>query len=206
MASSPCLTILQPKVNDKATMSSSKPQNCCYPNGHANDPCPNCGQLMQAVDYYSARPLNSQTTSKDWNTNVVTTTFTDVNPHQGVICLHCAHTKSRGMRIAGLLLLLGGGAACSISMVAGVVLANLAEDSGGDVGAVMRLPMALMCVFLILAVIGLVLVRGANNIVPGRTYSQDKLFPIFMERLSKEYPPVRVVYLSPWQVQQMKRN
>ena len=186
-------------------MSKAAPKNCCYPNGHANDPCPICGQPMPAVDYYSARPINSQTTSKDWNTNVVTTTFTDVNPHQGVICLHCAQTKSRGKRIAGLVLLLGGGAVCSISMLVGVVLANLAEDSGGDVGAAMGLPMALMCVFLILAVIGLVLLRGANNIIPGRTYSQDKLFPIFMQRLSKEYPPVRVVYLSPDQVRQMKR-
>jgi hypothetical protein len=70
----------------------------------------------------------------------------------------------------------------------------------------MGLPMALMCVFLIVAVIGLVVLRGANNIVPGRSYSQDKLFPIFLERLSKEYPPVHVVYLSPWQVKQMKRQ
>jgi hypothetical protein len=160
---------------------------------------------MQTVDYYSARPLNSQTASKDWNTNIVTTTYTDVNPHQGVICLYCAHKNGKGKRIAGLLLLFGGSAACSISTLAGLVLANLAEDSGGDVGAAMGLPMALMCIFLILAVIGLVILRGANNIIPGRIYNQDKLFPIFMERLSKEYPPVRVVYLSPEQVRQMKR-
>ncbi len=205
-ASSLCLTILLPKVNDKATMSSSKPQNSCYPNGHANDPCPNCGQPMQAVDYYSARPLSSQTTSKDWNTNVVTTTFTDVNPHRGVICLHCAHTKSRGKRIAGLVLLIGGGVVCSISTLVGLVLANLAEDSGGDVGAAMGLPMAVMCVFFLLAIVGLVILKGGSSLAPGRTYTQEHLFPIFMQRLSKEYPPVRMIYLSPEQVRQMKRN
>jgi len=187
-------------------MSSSKSKNSCYPNGQTNDPCPSCGQPMQAVDYYSARPLSSQTTSKDWNTNIVTTTFSDVNPHRGVMCLHCAHKNDKGKRAAGLALLFGGGAACSISTLAGLVLANLAEDSGGDVGAAMGLPMALMCVFFILAIVGLAVLKGGSSLVPGRTYTQEQLFPIFMQRLSKEYPPVRMVYLSPGQAQQMKRN
>ncbi len=160
---------------------------------------------MRSVDYYSARPVGSQTASKDWNTNVVTTTYTDVNPHRGVICLHCAHKRYKGKRVAGLILLLGGGAACSISTLVGLVLANLAEDSGGDVGAAMGLPMALMCVFLLLAIVGLVLLKGGNTLVPNRQYTNEQLFPIFMEIFSKEYPPVRHVYLSPAQVERMKR-
>ncbi len=118
------------------------------------------------MDYYSARPLSSQTTSKDWNTNIVTTTFSDVNPHQGVICLHCAYKNDKGKRVAGLGLLFGGGAACSISTLTGLVLANLAEDSGGDVGASLGLPMALMCVFFLLAIGGLVVLKGGNSLAP----------------------------------------
>ena len=187
-------------------MSKSTPTKCCYPNGHENDLCPNCGQPMPTVDYYTARPLRQEEIQRDINSKTVITTYTDVSPHQGVICLRCVREHNKTKRAAGLLLLLGGGSACSISMLVGLVLSNLAQSSGGDVGASLGLPMALMCIFFLLAIVGLALFRGSTSLDPSRNYTQDQLFPIFFERLRKEYPPIRVVYLSPQQVNQMKRN
>jgi hypothetical protein len=182
------------------------PKKACFINGIENSICPNCGRPLQTVDYYTAQPLRQEEVGRNYNSRTVVTTYTNVNPHMAQICLSCAHENARGSRIAGLVLMIGGGMISMISMIAGLVRSTLAQNSGGNVGAALGLPMALMCVFVIVAIVGLCMLVGSNALVPGRKYSQDQLFHMFIKTIQKESPQYGVVFLSPMQVKQMKRS
>ncbi len=88
----------------------------------------------------------------------------------------------------------GGGAAAMTAMIWGVVAANLAERAGGDVGAAMGLPMALMCIFIIAAIVGLVIFVETSRMNPWRKYNQEQLFGLFQTLIKKKAAcPVRFV-------------
>ncbi|REG06247.1 hypothetical protein DFR64_2679 [Pelolinea submarina] len=184
-------------------MSKTQRKTYCYSDGEENAHCPNCGRPMKSVDYYSARPLYQQEVNRDWNSKTINTTYTDVNPHRGNICLFCAHEDNRGKRVAGMILLFGAGAASFIAMVAGLVLSNLAESNGGDIGAALGLPMALMCIFLLVAVAGLVIYMSANEFNPARRYTKEQLYLKFIKCLP---PMIHSIPLASWQVDQMRKN
>lgn len=161
---------------------------------------------METVDYYTARPLRKEERPQDWNTKTVITTYTDISHHLGNICFFCAHENMKKNRIAGLVLMIVSGIASGISMLAGLVLSTIAQNNGQDVGAALGLPMALMCVFLVLAIISLCIFLGSNSFNPNRNYNQNQLFQVFTKSAYKEYPLGGFVYLAPWQVKQMRNN
>ena len=178
----------------------------CYPNGIENSICPNCGRPMPKIDYYTARPLRREESARSHDSRTILTTYTDVNPHMGNMCLFCARDNARGRRTAGLLLMAGGGTVAMLAMIWGVVAANLTERAGGDVGAAMGLPMALMCIFIIAAIVGLAIFIETNRLNPWRKYSQEQLFILFQTLIKKEGSLPGAVCLSPGQVSQMKRG
>ncbi|BBB47424.1 hypothetical protein Pelsub_P0651 [Pelolinea submarina] len=102
-----------------------------------------------------------------------------------------------------MILLFGAGAASFIAMVAGLVLSNLAESNGGDIGAALGLPMALMCIFLLVAVAGLVIYMSANEFNPARRYTKEQLYLKFIKCLP---PMIHSIPLASWQVDQMRKN
>ena len=178
----------------------------CFSDGQENASCPNCGRSMKTIDYYTARPLRQEERPRDLNTKTVITTYTDISHRQGNICFFCAHENMKNKRIAGLILLIVSGVASGVSMLAGLVLSTIAQNNGQDVGAALGLPMALMCIFLVLAIIGLCVFLGSNSYNPNRNYNQDQLFLLFTKSAYKEYPLGGLVYLAPWQVKQMRKN
>ena len=178
----------------------------CFPNGIENSVCPNCGRPMQVVDYYTARPLHQEEIHRTYDSRTIQITYTDVNPHKGNMCLFCARDNAKGSRTAGLLLMAGGGAAAMIAMIWGVVAANLTEKAGGDVGAALGLPMALMCIFIIAAIVGLAIFIETNRLNPWRKNSQEQLFVLFQTLIKKEGSLPGAVCLSPGQVNQMQRG
>jgi hypothetical protein len=178
----------------------------CYPNGVEDSICPACGRPMPKVDYYTARPLQHEEVGRTYDSRTIRITYTDVNLHTGNICLFCARDNARGRRTAGLLVMAGGGALAMIAMIWGVVAANLTERTGGDVGAAMGLPMALMCIFIIAAIVGLAIFMETNRLNPWRKYSQEQLFGLFQTLIKKEGSLPGAVCLSPGQVTQMKRG
>ena len=184
----------------------STKKKVCLSDGNENSLCPNCGKPMKPVDYYTAKVLKQEETSRDLNTRTVVTSYTDVVHHTGNICLSCAHEEQKKNRTAGLVMLIGGSVASMAAMMTGLVRSTIAENNGGDVGAVLGLPMALMCIFLVLAIIGLCVYVGSNAYNPKRRYSPDQLFLIFSKRMYKESLQVGIVYLSPLQVKQMKKS
>jgi hypothetical protein len=161
---------------------------------------------MPKVDYYTARPVQQEEVDRTYDSRTIRITYTDVNPHTGNICLFCARENARGKRTAGLLVMVGGGAAAMIAMMWGVVAANLTERAGGDVGAAMGLPMALMCLFIVAAIVGLAIFMETNRLNPWRKYDQEQLFILFQKLIQKEGSLPGAVCLSPRQVKQMKRG
>jgi hypothetical protein len=181
-------------------------KQACFPNGIENSVCPNCGRPMQVVDYYTARPLRQEEIRRTYESHTIRITYTDVNPHSGNICLFCARDNSKGSRTTGLMLMAGGGALAMIAMIWGVAAANLTEKAGGDVGAALGLPMALMCIFIIAAIVGLAIFIETNRLNPWRKNSQEQLFVLFQTLIKKEGSLPGAVCLSPGQVNQMQRG
>ncbi len=171
-----------------------------------NSICPNCGLPLQLVDYYTARPLCQEEIGRNYDSRTIQITYTDVNPHVASVCLSCARDNTRGSHSAGLALLIGGGLISMTAMMVGLVRSTLAQQVGGDVGAALGLPMALMCIFIIVAVVGLCIFLGSNSFDPRRKYSPEQLFLLFQKIIQKENPLSGVVILSPAQVKQMKRG
>jgi hypothetical protein len=178
----------------------------CFLNTIGDTACPNCGHPLQTVDYYTARPVKQEEVRRDYNSRTIAITYTDVNPHSAAVCLHCARAAARSRRTAGLALLIGGGATSTISMFTGLVRSTLAQNAGENVGAALGLPMTLMCVFLIVAIVGLSIYLGSRCLDPDRKYTQDQLYSYFIKDIEKESQQVGVVYLTPAQVKQMKRS
>ena len=178
----------------------------CVSNGSENLSCSTCGRVMKTIDYYTAKVLKREETGRDLSTRTIVTSYTDVAHHTGNICLFCAHEEQKKKRTTGLVMLVGGAILSMAAMMTGLVLSAIAEGDGGDVGAVLGLPMALMCIFLVLAIIGLCIYGEANVYNPRRKFSQDQLFLNFSKRMEKENLQVGIVYLSPLQVMQMKKK
>ena len=181
-------------------------KQACFPNGMVNSICPNCGLPLQPVKYYTARPLRQEEIGRNYDSRTIQITYTDINPHVAYVCLSCLRENAAGSRSAGLALLIGGGLISMTSMMVGLVRSTLVQQAGGDVGAVLGLPMALMCVFLIVAIAGLCLFAGSNAVNPARRYSQEQLFQMFIKIIQKESPQFGIVFLSPAQVKQMQRG
>lgn len=182
-------------------------QKACILNGSEEAVCPNCGRTMQKVEYYTARPIRQSAAQRSWDTKIVTTTYTDVNPHIGNICLVCANENEKSKRIAGLIMMIAGGFGSFAAMLTGLVLSTLAESQGGDVGAALGTPMVLMCGLLVLAVIGLVLFLGSNSYRSVRSNDKDKLFLLFLQYIkSNGMQSSGVVYLNPRQAARMRKN
>jgi hypothetical protein len=178
----------------------------CISDGNENVFCPNCGKVMPTVEYFTAKPISQEVRQQNYNTQQIITTYTDIVHHFGNICLSCAYDNEKKKRTIGLILLIGGGILSFGSMLTGLVLSTLAQNNGGDVGAALGLPMALMCVFLILAVFGIAIFLGAESLRPNRIRSKEQLYVLFERCIKKEAPQAGIVYLSPWLAAQLKNK
>lgn len=181
-------------------------KSVCISNGQENMSCPHCGKVMQTVEYYTARPINQEVRQQNYNTQQIITTYTDVNHHWGNLCLSCAYENEKKKRTFGLILLMGGGVLSFGSMMIGLVLSSIAQSKGGNVGASLMLPMALMCIFLILAVFGIAIFSEVNALQPKRVRSKEQLYALFEKCIKKEVPQSGIVYLSPWLAAQLKKK
>ena len=171
-----------------------------------NTACPHCGKTMHSVEYYTAKPIQQQVVQRDLNTNTVITIYTDVCRHLGGICLACTYESEKNKRRAGLILFIAASVGGFISMVAALILSTAAQVHGENIGAAMGAPMGLMCVFLILAVIGLCIFVGARAFRSNRLFTPDVLYLLFIKQMRKEYTKIGIVYLSPHLAAQLKRN
>lgn len=186
-------------------ISSSKSLKVCVTDVFGNAQCPHCSEPLQKAEYYTAKPISQQATQKDWNSKTITTTYIDVSRHVGGICLACADKSNKPKRTVGMALLLVGGLGGFVSMMVALVLSTIAERRGGDIGAAMGMPMALMCVFIIVAVVGLGIYLGARVYRPDRAHSRDALYGLLISRMFKEGCHPGRVYLSPAQAAKLTR-
>ena len=178
----------------------------CISDGNDNAFCPNCGKVMQNVEYFTAKPINQEVRQQNYNSQQIITTYTNIVHHLGNICLSCAYDNEKKKCTIGLILFIGGGILSFGSMLTGLVLSTLAQNNGGDVGATLGLPMALMCVFLILAVFGIAIFLGSDSLRPNRIRSKEQLYALFERCIKKETQRIGIVYLSPWLAAQLKKK
>lgn len=177
----------------------------CVPDTMEGALCPHCGGRLRTVEYYTAKPVRQQTLQRDFNTQTVVTTYTNVQRRIGGICFTCADKRQRMNRIAGLVVLIAGGLGGIAAMVTGLIRSNIAAAQGGNIGAAMNGPMALMILCLLLAVVGLSVFVGSRAFHPGRALSSGALFLLFLKRMLKEGHHPGLVCLMPEQAAKLEK-
>ena len=151
--------------------------------------CPNCGEALDQVEYYTANAVSANSTRVDYNTVRTTTVYRNVHPHVGGFCRYCAAKEVAGKRKAGLILAFAGfvgGLAAMMYMV--IKAANGGPSSGPE--------LLLMLGGFFAGISGISIFAG-SNMKQGIPLPQPVLYMKFIAQLKKENPQPGVVYLPP---------